>query len=64
MASWAERLRPLGVGEMQFEAVRDGHLESGRLFWARDGVLFRDPNEPHRLLDRLAEGGDDTAALR
>ena len=55
VASWAQRLRGLGIAEMQFEAVRDGHFTSGRLFWARDGVLFRDPGQPHRLLDRLAD---------
>ena len=43
VASWAQRLREIGIAEMQFEAVRDGHFTSGRLFWARDGVLFRDP---------------------
>lgn len=62
VASWAQRLRALGVAEMQFEAVRDGHFTSGRLFWARDGVLFRDPGQPHRLLDRLA-GSEDAGAI-
>ena len=65
VASWAERLRAAGIGELQFEAVRDGHFTSGRLFWARDGALFRDPDEPYRLLDRLAESPDaDPRALR
>ena len=65
VASWAERLRAVGVGEMQFEAVCEGHFTSGRLFWARDGALFRDADEPYRLLDRLAESPDaDPRALR
>jgi hypothetical protein len=64
VASWAERLRGLGIAEMQFEAVRDGHFTSGRLFWARAGALFRDAGEPLRLLDRLADTGDvDARAL-
>jgi hypothetical protein len=64
VASWAARLRGLGIAEMQFEAVCEGHLSSGRLFWARDGALFRDPDQPRRLLERLAERGDaDARAL-
>lgn len=63
VASWAERLGGLGIAEMQFEAVRDGHFTSGRLFWARDGARFRDPGEPRRLLDLLA-GDVDAGALQ
>ncbi len=61
VASWAQRLRELGIAEMQFEAVREGHLTSGRLFWARDGALFRDADQPQRLLERLAESDGDGA---
>jgi hypothetical protein len=65
VASWAERLRAIGIGELQFEAVCEGHFTSGRLFWARDGVLFKDADEPYRLLRLFAESSDaDPSALR
>ena len=65
VASWARRLSELGIRELQFEAVSEGHLTSGRLFWARDGALFRDPQAPHRLLDRLAETAEaEAGAIR
>jgi GNAT superfamily N-acetyltransferase len=61
---WTEALRALGVTAMYFDAVRSTHgAHSGRTFWAREGVLFRDPGTPARLfenyvalLDRHAAG--------
>jgi hypothetical protein len=62
VASWAQRLRALGIAEMQFEAVCEGHLTSGRLFWARDGARFRDAGQPYGLLERLAASDGAPAA--
>lgn len=50
VASWVDGLRGLGVGALQFDAVHNGHVPNGRTFWARDGVLFRDPHQPALLL--------------
>jgi len=50
VAFWADAFRFLGIKAMYFDAVYCGRQPSGRTFWARDGVLFRDPDVPARLL--------------
>jgi GNAT superfamily N-acetyltransferase len=51
VAFWMDALRALGVTAMYFRAVGDPYGLTGRTFWAREGVLFRDSGEPARLFD-------------